>query len=219
MEKKKYILPINEYISNDKIIRYYNRPYYSKSVTDHGKMGWSSKTGQQNRFKILLNIGVSDGDRLLDFGCGIGNMYEYIEDNVKRYGDIKYTGVDINGDFITIAKNRYGDQYFKHINKYTDIQEKFDWCVASGVFTVHTSTYDMYDTVDYLYGISNNGVSFNLLEKGLLYKDEITDSKSNISIRGYDIEKVFNHMKKSYNNVYKIKHKKGNEYTFYIKKR
>ena len=45
---------------------------------------------------------ISDGDRLLDYGCGNGRLLEILKDK-----QIEYVGVDISQKLITLAKAKY----------------------------------------------------------------------------------------------------------------
>jgi 2-polyprenyl-3-methyl-5-hydroxy-6-metoxy-1,4-benzoquinol methylase len=47
-------------------------------------------------------IKAQPGERILDAGCGVGDMREYLP-------DVDYTGIDFNPDYIEGAKRRYTD--------------------------------------------------------------------------------------------------------------
>jgi ubiquinone/menaquinone biosynthesis C-methylase UbiE len=47
-------------------------------------------------------IKAQPGERILDAGCGVGDMREYLP-------DVDYTGIDLNPDYIEGAKRRYTD--------------------------------------------------------------------------------------------------------------
>ena len=63
------------------------------------------------KFKqIMLELcRVSDGDRVLDVGCGNGKLI--IE--ISRKADIKAYGVDISPNMINVCKQRYGNIDFR----------------------------------------------------------------------------------------------------------
>lgn len=197
----------------NKILNYYNRPFYSSSQNNYRKVGWLSKEDQNNRFKCLLNIGVKENDYILDYGCGLGDLLNYINDNNLN---INYLGVDINPDFIEKNKNKYGEEYFKLINNYNNIKEKFDWFIASGTFTVYTSNIDLFYTIKYFYNKVNKGLSFNLLRTPF-YENEKTNISKNEPVRGYSLNDISNYFNKNYKNV-KITLFKNNEFNVYIYK-
>jgi len=45
---------------------------------------------------------ASDGDKILDYGCGNGRLLEILKDK-----KIKYVGVDVSGKLISLAKEKY----------------------------------------------------------------------------------------------------------------
>jgi len=183
---------------NTNIVNHYNKNEYTTMDNTYGRVGWSSERGQIERFRILLSVGVEGGDSILDYGCGLGDLYRYIKD---RGYNIKYTGVDINDGFIKECIEKIGDN-FKKINSYRDLTKRYDWLVASGVFTVHTSTKYLYDTIDYLYNISNKGVSFNLMNSSKSgYENEKTFTSNEVPIRGYPIRETYKYFKTKYKDV------------------
>lgn len=129
---KKFTSFVNESNSILKVIDYYKE--LNKYDNDYDKVGWhSGEEGQKNRFKILLDIGVKDGDTILDFGCGLGDLYGYLRDTDYR---IKYMGVDVCDFLIEQAKKKYPKGKFVTINNLDDItNSNIDWFIISGVFT------------------------------------------------------------------------------------
>jgi len=61
--------------------------------------------GANYRSRVLVNeyIRPRPGDRILDIGCGPGNMLPYLPQG-------KYLGVDMNPSYIQTARGRYGDR-------------------------------------------------------------------------------------------------------------
>ncbi len=51
--------------------------------------------------KLIKN---NQSPSVLDLGCGNGNLYEYLNTNIKK---IKYTGVDFSRPLIEVARNKY----------------------------------------------------------------------------------------------------------------
>jgi cyclopropane fatty-acyl-phospholipid synthase-like methyltransferase len=76
------------------------------SKDPHGKVGWNSKDNQIIRFQRLLDVGVMNGETILDFGCGYGDLYDYTQ---KKDLKIKYIGVDINKSYIYDAVEMHKD--------------------------------------------------------------------------------------------------------------
>ena len=160
-----------------------NRTKYYKEITHVYEMdsseivGWmDGKKNQLKRFDTLLDIGVKNGDTILDFGCGVGHMIEHINDIGLR---VNYTGIDLNKDAIRKAKTAFMVSdimgirpmesptgiVFSH-GSTKDIKENYDWILASGVFNYKFPKAEMIQTVNKLLDHANKGIAFNLLEAG-----------------------------------------------------
>lgn len=102
---------------------------HKNAAKPHESVGWLSEERQNIRFeKLTLNI--AGGSSLLDFGCGLGDLWGYI---FKQGIDIKYFGIDIIEEFVLIAKNRYPKANFAKASIF-DIKERFDYVLSSGVY-------------------------------------------------------------------------------------
>ena len=64
---------------------------------------WSAE-GQLFRFEKLIQIGNLSGSRVLDLGCGIGDLYPYL---LERFENIDYTGIDIVPELVAYADQKY----------------------------------------------------------------------------------------------------------------
>ena len=162
---------------------FYNEKSQSYEMNSSEIVGWmDGKKNQLKRFQTLLDIGVKNGDSVLDFGCGIGHMVEYINDTGLK---VNYTGIDTNEDAIRKAKNAFiladimgvhpmassTGIIFSH-GSVQDIKENYDWVVASGVFNYKFPKAEMIQTVNGLLDHANKGIAFNLLEEGHIINPE-----------------------------------------------
>ena len=71
----------------------------------------------------------SPGDRILDIGCGTGDI-------VQLLGQVEYIGYDPKAEYIESARERYGDlgEFFVGSVGAVDLEpESFDICIAKGV--------------------------------------------------------------------------------------
>lgn len=123
-------------------------------------VGWSDKDSQEKRFEILLNIGVTNEDSILDLGCGLGHMYRYINDKKQPY--LKYTGVDINENSIRIAQKNNPDAVFM-VSDIFNVNERYDYVLGSGTFTVKMQLNDIMKSIERAFYLCNKGVAFNFL--------------------------------------------------------
>ena len=109
---------------------------YNERVRRHGfsprSLGWP-KGRQEVRFSVLTDIGIADGDSVLDVGCGFGDFARFLG---YRNLKVSYRGCDINEEIVALAK----EQDESLALEIRDIEEtpfpeaSFDWVVSSGLF-------------------------------------------------------------------------------------
>lgn len=199
--------------SNLEIIRDFYPSYFKDKKQNKTKLvGWHSKKEQVKRFGVLLDIGFKNGDSVLDFGCGLGGLYEYMRD---IYDDFEYFGVDINEDFIKKCKKEFKDIEFKKIDDISDIYYKYDWFIASGAFTVYTPLENMLETIKKAHKQTKYGIGVNFLQTSYAKNSNLE------AVRGYDKKELFNMFSKEFgdNSVIKIIDDYDKiDFTIYIKK-
>jgi 2-polyprenyl-3-methyl-5-hydroxy-6-metoxy-1,4-benzoquinol methylase len=101
------------------------RDRYDSRIKEHGftieSLGWGEEKQQEYRFsQVLKNIDLK-GLTIIDFGCGYGDLYNYL--NSKKIDFASYTGIDINNNFIEEAQNRYQGVSFIHIESENDLPD------------------------------------------------------------------------------------------------
>ena len=149
-----------------KLNNQFHKKAFFKYDHDVKSLGWGSLSSQDSRFQVMTEIGIKSGDSVLDLGCGFGDFYRYLQ---SRKLHIDYIGVDINDDFInkavevkkTSAENCSfikGDILCVH-------SRKFDWVVASGIFSFSCSSWnnEVCNTVKEMFEVCTRGVSVNFL--------------------------------------------------------
>jgi SAM-dependent methyltransferase len=174
-------------------------PYQKSPVA----VGWlDGKQNQAKRFETLLNIGVQEGDSILDLGCGLGHMVEHLE---KIGLNVHYTGIDTSKRSIQQAY-QFREATYVHGTIF-DIQDRYDWGLASGVFNVEFPKLDMLETISELLSKANKGVAFNLLSN---------TSNNSLTYENYIPEEIVSHLKGDVSIVenYGVE----NDFTIYIKK-
>lgn len=161
---------------DDTIKRYSTR--YKKFGYSPLTLGWDK--GKQNiRFDVLTSEYNFSGKSVLDIGCGFGDLNKVLQ--AKFGGNYNYTGVDLVPELISEARLRYPDKNKRFIvDDFLDInlEEKFDYALASGVFNHSLSSADNYDlieaTIDKALSLTNDGVAFDFLSDKVDYKHEHT---------------------------------------------
>ena len=143
-----------------------NKEFYDFRVEVYGKsyksLNWGSQESQENRFEVLSKIGNLTNARILDFGCGIGDLYEWF---LKKDYKINYTGIDISTKMIENASKRFPKAKFIEKNIFNDpLDQKFDYILLSGVFA-YTNQFFFQECIGNLYENCNKAIGFNLLSK------------------------------------------------------
>jgi len=197
---KKYLIEnTREEYYEEQHKRWVDTPYQKSPVA----VGWlDGKQNQAKRFETLLNIGVQEGDSILDLGCGLGHMVEHLE---KVGLNVRYTGIDTNKWSIQQAY-QFREATYIHGTIF-DIQEKYDWGLASGVFNIEFPKEEMLKTINELLSKVNKGVAFNLLSNS---------ANNNLTYENYIPEEVVSYLKGNVSIVenYGVE----NDFTIYIKK-
>ena len=71
-------------------------------------LGWT-KNRHVLRYHVLLEPWRLTTERLLDFGCGFGDMYAYCRDH---FPGLRYHGFDLNPDLVAAGRARYPGAVF-----------------------------------------------------------------------------------------------------------
>ncbi len=151
----------------DDLAREYVISYYAKSLHMFGdrpeSLRWTSE-GQFTRYETLLTIADSiEGSRVLDFGCGKGDLCGFLMD---RHIKVNYTGLDINEKLISVATRKYPDSKFRVVDIETDpLDDYFDYIFLCGVFNLEVQGIDelIVFTLKKLFDHCRLGLAFNAL--------------------------------------------------------
>ena len=161
---------------DDTIKRYSTR--YKKFGYSPLTLGWDK--GKQNiRFDVLTSEYDFSGKSILDIGCGFGDLNKVLQE--KFDNNYIYTGVDLVPALVSEARLRYSGKNHKFIvDDFLDIniEEKFDYALASGVFNHSLSGADNYElieaTIDKALSLTDDGVAFDFLSDKVDYKHDHT---------------------------------------------
>ena len=96
-------------------------------------LGWT-KNRHVLRYHILLQPWQLTTERLLDFGCGFGDMYAYCREYLPA---VRYEGVDLNPSLVDVGRARYPGISLRAVDALPDgVDDRWDVIVASGVFNL-----------------------------------------------------------------------------------
>ena len=202
------------------------KDYYEKNLIKHKKgpkaVNWRNKKTQNLRFKKICEIGNLNNKKILDVGCGLSHLHDYL---LKKKIKCKYIGIDISSEMISLAKKKskindsklYCEDILKLKN---DLKKKLqsDYVVNSGLFTVkHTiSSKDWWVFIQKMilnmFRLSKKGISFNLMRPNVDYKE------NHLHYQSIDILLNFLHKKVSKNVIIKFDYPLW-EYTCFVYKK
>jgi cyclopropane fatty-acyl-phospholipid synthase-like methyltransferase len=124
-------------------------------------LGWSTKESQFQRFSLLTEIGIKDGDTVLDVGCGFGDYKNFL---ISKNRKVCYEGIDLNSDFIKICKQNHPDVIFRCCDIFT-VTQKYDWMIASGIFSFDGEEWESraFSILETMLKKTNKGIATNFL--------------------------------------------------------
>jgi len=138
-------------------------------------VNWTRPEQVDIRYKVMTEIIKFDSDNtekeytLLDFGCGLSHLYNYIiNNNIKN---IKYSGLDISQKFIEISSAKYPDIQYYCLDILQDDNKipNFDYIIINGVFTekMSLSFDEMFsyftNLLKKIFSKCNKGIAFNVM--------------------------------------------------------
>jgi SAM-dependent methyltransferase len=158
--------------SKDQILSFYN--FHLKKFGDRPEaLRWTPQ-GQLKRYHMLADIAPAkdlNNSTVLDYGCGTGDFYKFL----KRRGiSVKYSGVDINENFISLAKGKYPECDFRVMNADDDQFGGFyDYIFICGVFNLQVPGVedDMKNALVALFKHCNKGLALNALSSHAPIRD------------------------------------------------
>ena len=109
---------------------------YRKSFEEHGDTpaGVQWPRGRQDiRFKALTQHFASNKFSVLDYGCGLGHLKDYLD---KNFIGFEYLGADLVPEFISAVQKKYPEVRTKLLSSPTELIDPTDHVVASGTFNI-----------------------------------------------------------------------------------
>jgi len=151
-----------------RIVREHYEPLLAKYFSGYEILDWESLDSQIKRFKVLVDNVELSGKRILDVGCGTGDLYGYFK---NKNLNVDYYGIDILDKMIDRANTVYPDGRFftgDIFIKSPFSKKQFDIIFCSGVFNLNMG--DNYtflkEALPVFFTHSKESVVFNLLDPG-----------------------------------------------------
>jgi SAM-dependent methyltransferase len=139
---------------------------YEEAFLQYGEspesLQWGNYRSMALRFRQLVAGLDINGRRILDVGCGMGDLLPYL---YAKSSDFNYLGVDIVSEFIEIAKKRYKGHDFKLADPFTEkLHQKFDLIFLSGVLNIKVPNYqeERKERIKKLFGLAGEAFAFNM---------------------------------------------------------
>ncbi len=143
--------------------------HFSKLVEHHGNdvasLDWGRKESQELRFKVLSEVGLKTCETVLDIGCGLAHLADYLE---SQGVTAQYTGYDITPAMVKQARQRRPDLDIMECDLLGGELVKYpthDYVVSSGIFYLckEKPLAFMDAMIRSMYARCRKGVAFNSL--------------------------------------------------------
>lgn len=151
----------------DELSKEYVLSFFERQLSMHGDrpeaVRWSAD-GQIQHYECMLETaGDVEGMKILDYGCGKADFYKFLRD---RNITVRYTGSDINGKLISLARSKYPECDLRVLDIEKDeLEEDFDIIFLCGVFNLKVQGIDdtIKNTLIRLFRHCRKGLVFNAL--------------------------------------------------------
>ena len=83
--------------------------------------------------KTLARVDLQKGSKILDLGCGTGELLKILED---RFPSSELTGIDLTEEMLAVAKQKLSDNVELLLGSATNLpfdSKSFDWVIMSNV--------------------------------------------------------------------------------------
>lgn len=156
--------------SKEQLLSFYNL-HYKKFGERPEALRWTPQ-GQLRRYHTFLEIAPDlNNQKILDYGCGMGDFYKFLK---RRRISVDYTGVDINENFIKVAKKKFPECLFEVMSIDEDsLEGYYDYIFICGVFNLRVPGVqdDLRNALVTLFKHCNKGLALNALSSHTPVKD------------------------------------------------
>ena len=145
--------------------------FYEEHVRRFGysfkALGFGRRASQEKRFVAALGLGSFHRKRLLDVGCGFGDLLAWLN---SRGIEPEYTGVDICKPMIQRCRKRFAGSGAKFMigDALSFVpDDPFDYIVASGIFGYNAgdTRKRVQPTLERLFDLTRIGMAVNFLSR------------------------------------------------------
>jgi len=158
-----------------KATRNHYEPRISDDRPNYDIVDWADSAGQVARFSVLVDNVPLEAKRLLDVGCGLGDLWKYLR---QRDISADYTGVDLVGKMVDRARRQYpgvmfvcGDILAEQLAEELR-HEQFDVVFCSGMLNLGLGDNNRFlsSALQRMFALAREYVVFNLLHARAAHK-------------------------------------------------
>lgn len=164
------------------IVKHYEE-CYRKYGDNYKGVDWPKEDDVEKRYEVMLELisfdthQKKDSPTVLDFGCGLAHMYDYI---IKKGTKLEYAGLDISEVFVKKCEEKYPECNFfmEDILKEDGNIPQYDYIFLNGVLTEkrELSYEEMLAyfkmLIKRVYRYCNCGIAFNVMSKDVDWERE-----------------------------------------------
>jgi SAM-dependent methyltransferase len=128
----------------------------------------------RRKYALMLELIRERDERvtLLDFGCGLAHLYDYIE-TLPDASLIQYTGLDLSPAYLGVARRRRPEANLVHMNVLESeaLLPEFDYVIANEIFNCRGNiplgpwTEYWREMVTLLFRHARRGLAFDVMSK------------------------------------------------------
>jgi SAM-dependent methyltransferase len=132
-------------------------------------LGFNRRSSQEKRFGALAALADFDGARVLDVGCGFGDLLAWLR---ARGVQPRYTGLDLTASMIERCRKRFNEGSADAAARFVvgdaltwQPDAEYDYVIASGIFgyNARDTRARVQPTIERLFGIARAGLALNFL--------------------------------------------------------
>ena len=124
------------------------------------------------RYQELVKIAPLENASVLEIGCGIGGVYEYMVKDC-RINNLTYKGVDLVEGMVELAKEKYPKAHFEVRNILENpIEEQYDYVFFCGTFNFAMDEEFMKKMLKEGFSYCKKGMAFNFVSTYVNFRND-----------------------------------------------
>ena len=154
------------------------KSHYQKLFNKHGdsaeSLQYTDRITQFKRYEILCQV-ANELNSVIDVGCGLAHLYEYLESQNNK---VKYFGLDFVDEFVAAASTKYKDNAYVNFQQFDissdTIPKDYDYVVLSGVFNnkFENNKEFMLNGITKMFEACNKAIAFNAMSTYVDYQSD-----------------------------------------------